>query len=95
MVEGSIELVLNKYLELISPKEGVKQDDIDSKGEIIVYTRDEDYDQYKILKITNYGNHIIVSEYYYSYIGEIEVRKGFHGVKPSEVLRLYLPHLFK
>jgi hypothetical protein len=94
MVEGSIELILNRYLELIRPKEGLKPTDIDSKDEIIVYTIDEDYDQYKILKIINYGSHIEVSEYYYSYIGEIEVRKEFHGVKPSSVLQLFFPKVF-
>jgi len=95
MVEGSIELVLNKYLELISPKKGITPIDVDSKDEIIVYTIDEDYDQYKILKIINYGSHIEVSEYYYSYIGEIEVRKGLHGVKPSSILQLFFPKIFK
>jgi hypothetical protein len=94
MVEGSIELVLNKYLELISPKEGVKQDDIDSKGEIIVYTRDEDYDQVRLLTIINYGNHIKVEEYYYSYLGDVTIEKVFHGVKPSSILRLFFPKVF-
>ena len=95
MTQGSIEIVLNKYLEPVRPKTDLKPVDVDGKDEIIVYTIDEDYDQYKILKIFNYGSHIEVSEYYYSYIGEIEVRKGLHGVKPSSILQLFFPKIFK
>jgi len=86
-----VEILLNKYLELISGNIS----DIDSEKEIVIYVTDGEYHHQRILTLVNYGNHIRVKEHYESYLGEVEVDKEIFGVKPSEVLRLYFPHLFK
>jgi len=94
MAQNLVDIRLNKYLELIDPK-NVDMSKVDSAEQINVYVVDDNYFHYWILTIKNYGAYIKVVEHYESYVGEVFLEKRIYGVKPSDILRVLFPKLFK
>ncbi len=85
-----MDIFLNKYLELITPKE---LKDIDDVREINIYVTNEEYYHQRILTIINYFGHIKIVEYYESPLGTVYLEKIFHNIKPSDIIRMYFPRL--
>jgi len=94
-MEGSIEIILNRYLEPIIPKSDEIKNKIDCVRDIVVFVRDENYNDYKILSIINYGTHILLKEHYESPVGEVVIERVLHYIKPSTILKILLPKIFK
>jgi len=94
MAQNSVDIRLNKYLELIEPK-NINISEVDTVEQINVYVVDDAYFHYWVLTIKNYETYIKVMEHYESPIGDIYVEKRFYGVKPSDLLRVLFPKLFK
>jgi len=92
--EQKVEIRLNMFLELISPKEDILNK-IDDVREISVSVANPDYSEDTILDIINYGDHLKIVERYRSPLGEINVIKVLDDVKPSVVLKLLFPNIFK
>jgi len=91
------EIYLNGFGQLIGEK--ISETEVDSSRIIEVYiatayldfTGSFTYD--KILEIENYGDHIKITEYYKSFLGEITVQKVLHNIKPSSFLKMLFPEL--
>jgi len=94
-----IEIKLGTSLELVEPKDKDLLIKVDNSREINIDVLDPDpvtgYIFINILKIINYGDHILVREIYRSPLGEITIDKHYENAKPSEVLKMYFPHTFK
>ena len=95
MTETKIEIHLNIYMEVVSPKMTNLLDEVDKVGEVVIYIRNMDYTYNRVMDIINYGTHVKIVEYYRSQIGEVSVERVLHNVKPSAVLRLLFPNSFK
>ena len=89
-----MDLRLNKYLELIEPK-NINISEVDAMEQINVYVVNDDYLHYWVLTIKRYETYIKIVEHYESYVGEVFLEKRFYGVKPSDLLRVLFPKLFK
>jgi len=89
-----MDLRLNKYLELIEPK-NINISEVDTMEQVNVYIVDDNYFHYWVLTIKNYETYIKVMEHYESPIGEVFLEKRFHSVKPSDILRVLFPKLFE
>jgi len=94
MAQNSIDIRLNKYLELTDPK-NVDISEVNNVEQINIYVIDDNYFHYWVLTIKKYETYIKIVEHYESPIGEVFLEKRIYGVKPSDVLRLLFPKLFK
>ena len=91
------EIYLNGFGQLIG-QEKISETEVDSSRTIEVYvatayldfTGSFSYD--KVLEIKNYGDHIRLTEYYKSFLGEVTVEKVLYS-KPSDALRMLFPKL--
>jgi len=94
-----IEINLNSYMEIVEPKVGNLLDIVDNSKEICINILNTDQMSggifENVLKIVNYGDHIIVTEKYHSPLGEIYVEKHYEDVKPSAILKILFPDTFK
>ena len=94
MAQNLVDIYLNKYLELINPKE-IDISNIDNVEQVNVYVVDNNYFHYWVLTIKRYEMYVKLIEHYESPIGEVFLEKRIYGVKSSDVLRLLFPKLFK
>ena len=95
MSQEEVEINLNKYLELIDKKQSEMINKIDDMKKIDVYVVDDNYYSHKLLTIVNYSTHVKLVEYFESAISEASVERILHDVKPSTVLKILLPKLFR
>jgi len=90
-----MDIYLNKYLELVHPHLDLRE--IDNVKEINIYIADDCdvCNKQKVLTIINYEKALKIIEYYESYLGEIRVEKLIYNKKPSEILQIFFPKLFR
>jgi len=94
MEKGSMDIYLNKYLELVDSKP-VDISNVDAVEQVNVYVVDDCYFHYWVLAIKKYETYIKIVEHYESPIGEVFLEKRIYGAKTSDVLRLLFPKVLK
>ena len=95
VLDEKIEIHLNMFLELVNPKTKDVLDKVNSVREISISVMNSDYSEDTVLDIVNYGDHLKLIEKYKSPLGEINVVKVLDNVKPSQVLKMLFPDIFK
>ena len=94
-----LEVYLNGFGQQLIGQEKINEKDVNNSRIIEVYiavsyvNSIDSFTYDKTLEIKNHGDHIIVQEFYKSFLGEVTVEKVLYGIKPSEFLKILFPKL--
>ena len=99
MSAQEVEIKLNTNLEIVEPKSTNLTDLVDNAKNIVVSVLDTDPISggifLDVLRLINYGDHIVEREIYRSPLGEVTIERVWDGIKPSALLKLLFPNTFK
>ena len=99
-IQDKIQEIYLSFGKLIG-QEKISETEVDNSRIIEVYIATgylnvvDSFTYDKILEIKNYGDHVRVQEFYKSYLGEVVIDRVLNNAKPSQVLKMLFPDIFK